>query len=413
MHVIILAAGRGTRMRPLSDAMPKPLLPVANRPIVTRVADAAVEAGADRLSIVVGYRHELIVDALGSSHRGCPIEYAIQERRDGTAAAVETAIDHVEGPFAVLNGDNVYDPASLEKLFAAAPAVGTTEVENPESYGVVSTNGDRVTGVVEKPVDPPSNLVTTGAYAFPAVASALLDVGPSERGERELTDVVRRLVDDWPVTTVPIDRWADVGHPWDLLAVTETLLGDVERRIDGTVHDDATVEGRVVVEAGAEIGPGVAIEGPVIVGQDAAVGPNAYLRPGTVLGTGASVGHSVEVKNSVLMADAAANHLAYVGDSVVGPDANLGAGTITANLRHDERPVLAGADAEPTGRRKFGAVIGPAAKTGIDTCLDPGAVVPADGRTRPGQTIARDAFELDPVEVAPPVETQTTPRVDR
>lgn len=390
MDAIILAAGRGTRMRPLSDTTPKPMLPVAGEPMAARVADAAVAAGARKLVFVIGYRSEDVEAHFGTEYRGIPVEYAVQETRSGTADAVLAAIDHVDGSFTVLNGDNVYDGGNLSELFDSVPSVGYTRVESPEEYGVISTDGGTVTGIVEKPAHPPSNLANTGAYAFPASARELLDVPESERGERELTDVLERLIDGDRVVGVEFDGWADIGYPWDLLAANERALADLDRDVAGDVHDDAALRGAVVVEPGATVDAGVVIDGPALIQSGAHVGPNAAVRGPAVIGEDASVGHAVEVKSSLLLRGANANHLSYVGDSVVGPGANLGAGTITANLRHDGATVAAGAGRHPTGRRKFGAVLGPGVKTGINTSLRPGVVLSADARTDPGEVVSED-----------------------
>ena len=390
MEAIILAAGRGTRMRPLSDTTPKPMLPVGDRPIAARVADTAIAAGAEKVVFTVGYRRTVVEEYFGAEYRGVPVEYAHQETRSGTADAVAAAVGHVDGPFAVLNGDNVYEESNLAELFDRVPAVGYTRVESPEEYGVISTDGEFVTGIVEKPANPSSNLANTGAYAFPESARSLLDVRESERGERELTDVLRRLIDSDRVAGVAFDEWADIGYPWDLLAANERALSAVERDVAGQVHADATLRGDVVVERGASVDAGVVVDGPARVRTGATVGPNAYVRGPTVVGEDASVGHAVEIKRSLLMDGANVNHLSYVGDSIVGPTANLGAGTVTANLRHDGAPIDAGPDGQPTGRRKFGAVFGPGTKTGINTSLQPGVVLSADSWTSPGEVVASD-----------------------
>ncbi|APE95083.1 bifunctional sugar-1-phosphate nucleotidylyltransferase/acetyltransferase [Halodesulfurarchaeum formicicum] len=390
MDVIILAAGRGTRMCPLTDGAPKPMLPVADRPLAAHVADAAVSAGAEKLVFTVGYRSTDVESFFGTEYGGVPVEYAHQPTRSGTADAVAMAVTHVDGAFAVLNGDNVYDAANLARLFEHVPAVGYTRVSDPSAYGVVSTDGGTVTGIVEKPANPPSNLANTGAYAFPDGARKLLDVQESERGERELTDVLGRLVDRETVTAVEFDSWADVAYPWDLLSANEQALESLERAVNGAVHADASLRGRVTVEAGATIDAGVVVDGPVLIRDGATIGPNAYIRGPTVVGPDAAVGHAVEVKNSLLLSGASANHLSYVGDSILGPGANLGAGTVTANLRHDDEPVHAGDDDRPTNRRKFGAVIGPGVKTGINTSLQPGVMLSTDTWTKPGEVVDAD-----------------------
>lgn len=392
MQTVVLAAGEGTRMRPLTATQPKPMLPVAGQPLLAHVLDTAVEAGASRFLIVIGYYGDRVRAHFGDEYRGVPITYATQESQVGTADAVKAARPMLEeAPFAVLNGDSIYGPGMID-LYAGGPAIGTIRVDDPHQYGVVELDGEQVTRVIEKPADPPSDRVSIGAYSFPAAALDWLDVGESERGEYELTDVLARAYQERSVRAVTFDRWLDVGRPWELLAGNEWKLGELTHGIDGEVHDDATLSGPVVVESGATIHSGVTIEGPVLVRSDASVGPNAYLRGATVIGPGVEVGHAVEIKNSVVMADTAIPHLSYVGDSVIGRSVNLGAGTITANLRHDDEPIKMTVKDErvSTGRRKFGVVMGDKAKTGINTSINAGVVLSTGACTKPGESVTRD-----------------------
>jgi bifunctional UDP-N-acetylglucosamine pyrophosphorylase/glucosamine-1-phosphate N-acetyltransferase len=392
MQATILAAGKGTRMRPLTDDTAKPMLPVADRPIVAHVADAAIAAGADELVLVVGYGAEQVRDYFGEEYAGVPVTYAEQADQTGTADAVRTASPLLDGDFAVLNGDNLYDAESLETLFEAGPAVGAFRAENPSNYGVLSTDGGTVTDIVEKPAQPPSNLANAGAYVFPEETTDWLGVSRSERGEYELTDVLDRVVAEYDVTPVELGDWLDVGRPWELLAANERRLAGLSHRIDGAVSDDADLHGPVVVEEGATVKSGVVIEGPAIVREGATVGPNAYVRGSTTIGPDAKVGHSVEVKNSLLREGATVGHLSYVGDSVLGRDVNFGAGTNVANLRHDGEDVklTVKGDRVSTDRRKFGVVVGDGAKTGIDTSLHPGVRLSSGTTTLPGAVVDRD-----------------------
>jgi len=392
MQAVVLAAGEGTRMRPLTENTPKPMLPVADRPLVAHTADTAIEAGAEELVFVVGYEADAVREFFGDSYGGVPVEFAVQEEQLGTADAVDAASEYLDGPFAVLNGDNLYDGASLSELFDAAPSIAAYSVPDPSNYGVLSTAGDRVTAIVEKPADPPTELANAGAYVFPAEARDWLDVEMSERGEREITDVVMQVIEAYDVTAVEVDRWLDVGRPWELLEANEWKVGELERRIDGEVKGDADLRGDVVVEAGATIEPGVVIEGPALVRSGASVGPNAYVRGVTMLGEDTHVGHGVEVKNSVVMADSNVPHVSYVGDSVLGTNVNLGASTQVANLRHDGEPVkiTVKGDRVSTGRRKFGVVAGDGVRTAINTSLNAGVVLSAGATTKPGESVTRD-----------------------
>jgi len=393
MQVVLLAAGEGTRMRPLTSSRPKPMLPVATKPLVAHTADAAVDGGASELVFVVGYEAAAVREYFGDSYRGVPVNYAVQTEQLGTAHAVDCASDHLEGPFAVLNGDDLYDAESLRALLAAdRPVVGTHRVADPTSYGVFELDDEVVTDVVEKPVDPPSDLVNVGAYVFPAEAQNWLDVELSERGEYEVTDVLQRAIDERTVGTVEIDRWLGCGRPWELLEANEWQIGELDRRVDGEVHPDADLRGAVVVEEGAAVDAGVVVEGPVLVRSGAEVGPNAYVRGATLLGEDTHVGNGVEVKNSVIMAGTNVSHLSYVGDSVLGREVNLGAGTNVANLRHDGEAVrfTVKESRVSTGRRKFGVVAGDEVKTGVNTSLGPGVRLDDGATTAPGESVTRD-----------------------
>ncbi len=392
MQTVILAAGQGTRLRPLSESVPKPMLPVAGRPIAAHVADAAVAGGADELILVTGYMADVVEGYFGDRYRGVPVSYATQEEQLGTAHAVRAARDHIEEEFAVLNGDNLYDPESIADLFSNGPAIGVFEVTDPSNYGVLSTDGGRVTDIIEKPVDPPTNLANAGVYLFPAEARQFLDVPMSERGEHELTDVLARVIEDHDVTPVELDRWMDVGRAWELLEANELLLGEESRRIDGEVDADATIEGAVVIEEGTTVESGVTIEGPAYIGPDCEIGPNAYVRGATLLEGDVHVGQAVEIKNSVIMQGTNVPHLSYVGDSVLGRNVNFGAGTNVANLRHDDEDVklTVKGDRTSTGRRKFGVVVGHGAKTAINTSLAPGVTLSGNATTTPGESVLRD-----------------------
>ena len=449
MQTVVLAAGRGTRMRPLTDRRPKPMLPVADRPLLAHTLDVAVEGGASRFVIVVGYRDEAVRDYVGDTYAGVPVTYVTQTEQRGTADAVRLAGDELEkGPFVVLNGDAIFDSDGISRLYRSGPAVACYCVDDPTQYGVLDVEEGNVTGVIEKPADPPSDLVNAGAYQFPASARDWLDVPESERGEHELTDVLERTADAVDVRAVPLEHWLDVGRPWELLAANEWKLAapntptgpstptgtgtptapdtqtdagtpmdaglggtrreqpddsaasvssmarlDVERNpIAGTVSPDATLNGPVVVENGATVREGVTIDGPALVRRGATVGPNAYLRGATLVGPGARVGHAVEIKNSLLFAGATVGHLSYVGDSILGRDVNLGAGTTVANLRHDDKPVelTVASERVSTGRRKFGVVLGDEAKTAIDTALNAGVTLSTGATTAPGEAVLRD-----------------------
>ena len=395
MDAVIIAAGEGTRMRPLTRGCPKPLLPLGESTLIEQTMARCVDV-VDRFVVVVGYMGETIRDRLGTEYAGIPIEYVTQEEALGTAHAIGCARTAVSDRFLVINGDVVIDETLPRQLAAGdGSAIAVQRVANPGSYGVVEIDDGEVTTLVEKPDNPPSNLINTGIYAFdPSIFEYIDQTETSPRGEYEITEAIELLMAaDQPVAAVEYDGpWLDVGRPWELINANEAVLDELDGRIEGTVEDGATLQGEVVVEAGARIRSGAYIEGPVVVRSGADIGPNAYVRGSTVIGEDVRVGNAVEVKNSVLMAGTAAGHLSYIGDSVLGRDVNFGAGTKVANLRHDDQSVsmLVKGEQVDTGRRKLGVVAGDRTKTGINTSLNAGVKLDVEATTMPGESVLHD-----------------------
>ena len=177
-----------------------------------------------------------------------------------------------------------------------------------------------------------------------------------------------------------------------MLTANQQILDDAEPRIEGTIEDGAVIKGSAVVEPSATIRAGAYIQGPVYIGEESVVGPNCYIRAHTALCKNVKVGNAVEIKNSIIMDYTNVGHLSYVGDSIIGRKSNFGAGTITANLRHDDKTVKATVKGKriSTGRRKMGAIIGDEVKTGIGTLLSPGVMIYPGARTGIGAVIERD-----------------------
>lgn len=189
-----------------------------------------------------------------------------------------------------------------------------------------------------------------------------------------------------------------IRYPWDVLKLGEIIVGAIkENRLLGTVRERVTIDGVLELGEGSVLLPGVYIEGKVIIGKNAKIGPNCYIRGNTYIGDDCHIGQAVEIKNSLLMDKVAAGHLSYVGDSIVGPRTNFGAGTITANFRHDGKNhrSMVGGKLIDSGRRKFGAIIGADVHTGIHTAIYPGRKLWAGVSTRPGDVVQHDIHPED------------------
>jgi len=192
-----------------------------------------------------------------------------------------------------------------------------------------------------------------------------------------------------------LGRPLKVSFPWDLLELNAQLMATISEW-PGHSMIQLGENSRVIVGEGTQILPGVYAEGDIIIGANCKIGPNCYLRGSTSIGDHCHVGQAVELKNSVLANNTSVGHLSYVGDSYLGSNVNLGAGTITSNLRHDganHRSLIEGKLVD-TGRRKFGAIIGDGVHTGIHTSIYPGRKIGANTTTLPGQIVQSDLPSL-------------------
>ncbi len=183
-----------------------------------------------------------------------------------------------------------------------------------------------------------------------------------------------------------------IEYAWDFLSVNELLIKDIGSKILGEVHSSAVIEGEVIVGEGTRILPGVFIEGNAIFGKECKIGPNCYIRGNSYIGDNCHIGQSVEIKNCIIMNGSSVGHLSYCGDSIIAHRVNFGAGTTTANLRHDGKNHRSMIDGEliDTGRRKLGMIIGSDVHTGINTSFYPGRKVWPGMVTKPGEIVERD-----------------------
>lgn len=389
MKAIILTAGEGTRMRPLTTTRPKTMLITGGKPLIQYNIESLRDAGIKDITLVVGYKHEVIEEYFGDgSEFGVNINYAIQDGQLGTAHAIATAEEYIDESFIVLNGDiivsydlirNLIEKYATRKSNDVKAVLTLIEVDDPSSYGIVSMLNDKIVEIIEKPSveEAPSQLANAGIYLFSQeIFDAIRQTEISERNEYEITDSLQITLDNNHeiLGLISQEPWMDVGRPWELLKSNQKFLEKMEDDRQGEIEENVTVHGALHLGKNSIIRSGCYIQGPVFIGDNCDVGPNTYLRPYTCLCNNVDVGNAVEIKNSIIMDNTNVNHLSYVGDSVIGVNCNLGAGTNLANLRFDDKnvPVTVKDKRVDSGLRKLGAIFGDGVKTGINTSVNPG-----------------------------------------
>ena len=374
---VILAAGEGNRMRPLTCTRPKVMLPVAGKPILEHLIVTMSECGIKEFLLIVGYRDEQLRKYFSDgSNWNVKIQYADQRKQLGTADAVRMAKGFANSNFVVANGDIIVNTSDMVSLLTHSNNVmSVIELENVAGLGVVEGESGKITHIHEKSANPPSHLANAGLYLFtPDIFNAIDATPRSSRGEYELTDSIQILINSGKIITCnTLTRWLDLSYPWHLLNANEEIMPSLQPDCSGEIEPNAVLKGAVSVGKGTVIRSGAYIIGPVIIGQNCDIGPNCYIRPCTSIGDKCHIGAGVEIKNSIIMSGAKIPHLSYVGDSIIGEDCNLGAGTKIANLKlTKDHVIIKGLD---TGRRKLGAILGDKVETGINASINVGTMI--------------------------------------
>jgi glucose-1-phosphate thymidylyltransferase len=329
MKGLVLAGGSGTRLRPLTHTGAKQLVPVANRPVLFYVIDNLTDAGIEEIGIIISPQTgEEIKLALGDgSAFGARFTYIEQERPAGLAHAVATARGFLgDSDFVMYLGDNLIGTKIKESVdaFRADPSLSAwvmlKKVANPSQFGVAEIDATgKVIGLVEKPVDPPSDLALVGIYMFrSSVFDAIAQIEPSARGELEITDAIQKVIDLGGTCRFAhvTSWWLDTGKKDDMLLANDTVLDDwTEAAVDGEVDAESQLVGRVRVEAGAKIERSI-IRGPVIVGAGAHI-IDSRIGPFTTIGKDVRVERS-RIDHSVIMESASICDIPRLEDSLIG-----------------------------------------------------------------------------------------------
>ena len=332
MKGLVLAGGKGTRLRPITYTSAKQLVPVANKPVLFYGIEAIVAAGIKDIGVIVGDTREEIKAALGDGERfGARITYIPQEAPLGLAHAVKIAAPYLAGdPFVMYLGDNLIAGGitSLVEEFRRGECnamILLAEVPNPEQFGVAELNGGgAVHRLIEKPKVPPSNLALVGVYMFDdTVFEAVHAIKPSARQELEITDAIQWLVDHGKSVHPHLVTgwWKDTGKIEDMLEANRIILDTFTARGVESAGDGCQVEGKVVIEPGARLSS-CTVRGPAVIGPGAEI-RDAFVGPYTSIGAGCLIDRC-EIENSIVLEGARLERIpARIADSLIGKNVRI------------------------------------------------------------------------------------------
>lgn len=392
-QAVILAAGKSTRCYPLTLTRPKILLKVANKTLIEHNLEQ-LDGIVEEVVIVVGYKKEMIKRLIGNKYKKTKIKYVEQKQQLGTANALLQTKSLVKNNFIVLYGDDLYFKGDIKQCAKEGYALLAAKTTDPKRFGIISLKKGFVEKIIEKPKNTKNNLANCGVYFLDtSIFIIIKNLTKSKRDEYELTDAINEFAKKKRIRVVKAKQWLPNGYSWDLLDSNEFLLKNIKKNnIQGKVEKGATINEVVEIGKGTIVKAGTYIKGPVVIGENCSIGPNCYIRPYTSIGNNCKVGQAVEIKNTIIMDNSKVPHLSYVGDSIIGENVNIGAGTITANLRHDYSIIssMVNGKLKETSRKKFGTVIGDNSKTGIHTTIYPGRKIWPNKTTMPGEIIKKD-----------------------
>jgi glucose-1-phosphate thymidylyltransferase len=373
MQAVILAAGEGRRVRPLTKSRPKSMIPVANRPILSYPIEALRKCGIREICVVAGYRKEQVMRYLNSLDQS--FEVVVQEKQIGTANALKCAEKFIHDDFLVLPGDSYIDPVSIGRIMSERNAMLVGKHPHPSEFGVVTIKGGLVEHFVEKPRQAPSFIVNTGIYAFRREIFGMLD-------SNLITDTLsNQLAQGGKIRAVCAENWIDALYPWNLLSMNKTLLSFVHPQKSGTISRSAEIHGHVVIGKGTRVAPFSVITGPAVIGENCTIGPHACIMPDTSIGSRVTIEPFTTVGNAIIMDDSAIGSHSRVHDAVIGEGCELESNTATVKgqgiLEIENRVIKA---------PSFGAILGDGVRSGPFSTLE-GCIVGNNVRIGPRNRI--------------------------
>ena len=392
MQAILLAGGRSPDMDPLTVTKPKALGKVMNRTILEYNLDQ-VQDLVDEIVIVVGYKKEMIIDRVGKKYRQIPVTYIELSEPWSDIEALRQTETMIRDRFLLLSSDYLYDQNDLQGCLQYEACILTkpTEVEGEETS--IKVEDGKLVEIVSH-----SQPQSSGAFPFSCYLlnrsffNHLKNQSSMKPDDDSFIRAINRFVGEKDIFIIHSEKWTEIRYSWSLLEASEALQTKIRSRNDGIVEPHVTITGEAVIGKGTIIKNGAYIEGPVMIGENGIIGPNCYIRHSTTIGHHCKIGHAVEMKNTIVGDHVSVAHLSYLGDSIIGDHVNIGAGNISANVRHDNKSIITLVDGKriDTEREKLGVIIGDHVHTGINTSFYPGRKIWPYLSTLPGEVIQKD-----------------------
>ena len=378
---MILAAGKGVRLSPLTDEIPKPMLPLGDTTILGNIIRVFKSSGIDRISIIVGHKSEIIEEYIKNSNFGVDINFIEQKERLGTGHALMIASQYVNSDFLCVYGDILFKEdfiVSMISKFKSSDSISIMaliESDTPEFFGSVLVNNDEVVGIFEKSDNPPSNLINTGIYCFKKEAFSYINKTKiSPRGEYELTDSLKMMMDEGKkVRWMSLGgKWLDIGRPWDLIDANMFFLESVKHYLskDSRISKDSKIGSKVHIDSGTTIDSSDIIS-PCLISKNVEIGKNSKISS-SVIRKDVKVGANCTIENSVIMDGVKIGDNSVVSFSIIGDDSDIGKNVIFQSKSSESIKVEIKGKLVDSNRDNLGAIVGKNATIKDNVIIKPG-----------------------------------------
>lgn len=367
MDAIVLCAGKGTRMKPVSDIYTKPMIPVANIPFLDFVVYNLESAGAKNICFITNKENNKQI----KNYFGNKYSYSIQKKQLGTADAISYAEKYVSEKFIVLNGDNLFNTDALKRFIAYSERVkghliGVKSVPNPEKYGVIITAKDgTIKKIVEKPSNPQTKLINTGIYCFePDIFDSIRETPLSSRKEYEITDSI--FIGSQRVFPAYITgKWIDFGMPWNILEVSIYVINNFRKRIYRENLAYSYIKTRISTTS------------TCVFRELPEIGSNSHIKYYSSLDRDISIGDNTRIYNSVIYRNVSIGDNCQIYNSIICPDAVIENNTVINHRLNHKKTVkmIINGKKYDTGRINIGAIIGPGIKIKKNSVLEAGSIL--------------------------------------
>ena len=333
MKGIILHGGHGTRLRPLTHTGPKQLLPIANKPMSEYCLDAIRDCGISDIAIIIGGTgSNKVKEYYGDGSKfNVRITYIEQESPKGIAHAINLCKEFIgDEKFLVFLGDNIIQKPinNIARKFGSSDndaLILLCEVENPERFGIADVKDNKITKIMEKPKNPPTNFAVTGIYFLtPKIFDIFARLKPSWRNELEITDALQILLEEKNKIAFEMitDYWKDTGTPQDIIHANMVILKKMPPYFKGKKANDVIIKGNVMVGDKTIIGSGVEIEGPAIIGNNCVIDTDSRIGPNTSIGNNSKI-RKCNIENSIIMSNCEINSDVNIKDSIIAFNSDI------------------------------------------------------------------------------------------